>query len=48
MNHQPGIGINVQSGIGIGILVSVEHYTLSSEIMKILQKCDNTREDACG
>ena len=30
MNHQPGIGIgigmNVQSGIGIDMVVSVEHY----------------------
>ena len=26
MNHHPGIGMNHQSGIGIGIAVSVEHY----------------------
>ena len=33
MNHQPGIGIgigmNVHSGIGIGRVVSVEHYIYS-------------------
>ena len=33
MNPQPGIsigiGMNVQSGIGIGMVVSVEHYFLN-------------------